>query len=257
MSKSAGAQTAATTPGGTPGAAASPTGGIGAAAGPWGMAAEAGLGIGMSLFQASEQAAIARNMQSRQDKAIEDAKRLAGANYLQNVSVPVEAYQAGMREATSQQKQGLETAAEGDTRNAQAIAARTNEQAIDTTFEEQDKMAKDIYNLNVAKATEQKDSSNALAGIAVGEAEGAGLAKQQAEMAKVGAYTNAAEAGLRIASGFDQMKALYPTQKATQSVAPYSEANDPLLNSIKNNAPAFGPQNDMFPGLTAFRKRGI
>lgn len=257
MSKSAGAQTAATTPGGVPGAGASPTGGIGAAAGPWGMAAEAGLGIGMSLFQASEQAAIARNMQAKQDKAIEEAKRLAGANYLQNVSAPVEAYQAGMRQATAQQMQGLQAASEGDVRNAQAIAARTNEQATDATFEEQDKMAKDLYNLNVAKAQEQKDSANALAGIGLQEAQGAGLAKQQAEAAKIGAYTNAAEAGLRIGAGLDQMQALYPTQKAAQSVAPYSAANDPLLNSIKNNAPAFGPQNDMFPGLTGFQKRGI
>lgn len=259
MSGKAAQSTAATTPGGTPGAAASPTGGIGAAAGPWGMAAEAGLGIGMSLFQASEQAAIARNMQERQNKAMEEAKRLAGANYLQNVSVPTEAYQAGMREATAQQMQALQAGTEGDVRNLQGIVGRANEQAIDATFQEQDKMAKDLYNLNIAQAQEQKNSANALAGIGLQEAQGAGLAKQQAEAAKFGAYTNVAKAGLRIGAGLDQMQAFYPTQKAAQSVAPYNVATDPLLNSAKANMQVVGPQVDArgyspigerFPGVS-------
>lgn len=262
MSGKAAQSTAATTPGGTPGAAASPTGGIGAAAGPWGMAAEAGLGIGMSLFQASEQAAAARNMQARQDRAIEEAKRQAGANFLQNVSAPVAAYQAGMRQATAQQKQALEGAAEGDVRNAQGITARANEQATDTTFEEQDKMARDLYNLDIAKAQEQKESANALAGIAANEASGAGLAKQQAEMAKVGAYTNAAEAGLRIGAGLDQMQALYPTQKAAPNMTvsggmqPFtSQSMDSIDNRYNENYQS-SAQN-LFPGLTGFLKKGI
>jgi len=210
---------AAVSTAGTPGASTlAPAGGIGAAAGPWGMAAEAGLGIGMSLLQASEQASAARNYQEQQNRAIAEAKRQAGANFMQNISAPTEAYQAAMRQGTAQQMQALQAGVEGDTRNLQGIVGRTNEAATDFDFDQRDKMAKDLYDLHMAQAQEQKASANALAGIGLSEAEGAGLAKQQSEKARVAAQTNAAEAGLMIGAGLDNMRALYPKKKTPKIV---------------------------------------
>lgn len=176
---------------------------------PWGAIAGTTIGLGASLFQASEQAAIARNMQERQNKAMEEAKRLAGANYLQNISAPTEAYQAGMREATAQQMQALQAGTEGDVRNLQGIVGRANEQAIDATFQEQDKMARDLYNLNLAQAQEQKNSANALASIGLQEASGFGLAKQQAEKARTGAYTSALQGAAGLGALWDKSRDLY------------------------------------------------
>lgn len=257
MSTQAATSTAATTPTGT----ASPTGGIGAAAGPWGMGAEALLGIGGGLLQASQQAAAARNFQGQKEMAIHQAKELAGANFMQNISAPVEAYQAAMRQGTAQQMQALQAGTEGDVRNLQGIVGRTNEAATDFDFGQRDKMAQDLYKLHLAQAQERKDSANALAGIDLKEAQGAALAQQQAELAKNQAYTNAAAAGLRIGAGLDKMQALYGKQDTNPMLPAYSTSTDPLLNTINKNKPTFGPQVDnrgysavgeRFPGVPQF-----
>lgn len=240
MSTQAAQSTAATTPN-TPSTGLA---GIGAAAGPWGMAAELGLGVGASLLQASQQAAAARNFEGQKNMAIRQAKELAGANFMKNVSVPVEAYEAAMRQGTAQQMQALQAGTEGDVRNLQGIAGRTNEAATDFDFGQRDKMAQDLYKLHVAQAQEQKESANALAGIGLKEAQGAALAQQQAELAKQQSYGNAALSGLRLVTGLDKMRALYPNQNTNKPADAYSTANDPLLNSIRSNTPAFGPQQD-------------
>jgi hypothetical protein len=266
MSTPAAVSTAATTPSGTPGASTlAPAGGIGAAAGPWGMAAEAGLGIGMSLLQASEQASAARNYQEQQNRAIAEAKRQAGANFMQNISAPTEAYQAAMREGTAQQMQALQAGTEGDVRNLQGIVGRTNEAATDFDFGQRDKMAKDLYDLHMAQAQEQKQSANELAGIGLQEAQGAGLAKQQAEKARVAAQTNAAEAGLRIGAGLDQMQALYKRQNTPNitvagDVTPYTSKNMDSINNRNNNnyqTSAFNIDQNFLPGLVGFNSRPI
>lgn len=209
MSTPAATSTAATTPSGTPGVTPSPTGGLGAAAGPWGMAAELGLGLGMSLYQAKEQSAAQRNFQAQQDRAAEEAKRQAGANFMQDVGVPLTGELAGMRANTAAYKQALEAGAEGDVRNLQGLVGRVNESVVDANAQQANRIDDRLYNLHMAQAAEQKASANALAGISLSEAEGAALAKQQAEKAKVAAYTNAAQSGLRIATGLDQMRSLY------------------------------------------------
>jgi len=220
MSGTTAVNTAATKPSGTPGAGTlSPTGGAGAAAGPWGMAAEAGLGIGMSLYQASEQAAAARNFAGQQAKAIEEAKRQAGANFMKNVGVPLTGELEGMKANTAAYKQALEAGTEGDVRNLQGLVGRVNESNVDANAQQANRIDENLYKLHMAQAQEQKDSANALAGISLNEAEGAGLAKQQAEKAKIAAYTSAAQSGLRIGAGLDQMRALYPNQKNSNQVS--------------------------------------
>ena len=208
------------------------TGAAGAAASttPYGQIAGLGLGVGMSLYQASEQAGAARNFQAKQDQAIQEAKRQAGANFMQNISAPTEAYQAAMRQGTAQQMQALQAGTEGDVRNLQGIVGRTNEAATDFDFSQRDKMAKDLYDLHMAQAKEQKQSANSLAGIGLEEASGAGLAKQQAEKANALSNANALGGVEKLGLLWDNSKKAFPAQPNTQPS--YDRATDPMLANI-------------------------
>jgi len=186
---------------------------------PYGQLAGIGLGIGSSLLQASEQSAAARNFQGQQQQAIEEAKRQAGANFMQNISAPTEAYQAAMREGTAQQMQALQAGTEGDVRNLQGIVGRTNEAATDFDFGQRDKMAQDLYQLHMDQAKEQKQSAINLAEIGLGEATGAGLAKQQAEKAKALANVNALGGVEKLGLLWDNRKKAFPTQPNPNQVS--------------------------------------
>ena len=235
----------------------------------WGTGIGAAIGLTGGLLQASQQASAARNFQQQQDRAVEEAKRQAGANFMQNISAPTEAYQAAMQQGTAQQMQALQAGAEGDVRNLQGIVGRTNEAATDFDFEQRDKMARDLYQLHLAQAQEQKGSANALAGIDLNEAQGYGMAKQQAQKAQQQAMMGVLGTVAGIGEGIDKRQALYKRQP-TQSTQPaYNPATDPILNNINkygnNQQPLVGPElpsdyivnPDYLSGLSAFNNRPI
>jgi len=253
---------AATGAAGAAGAAASTT--------PYGQIAGLGLGIGMSLYQASEQAGAARNFQAKQDQAIAEAKRQAGANFMQNISAPTEAYQAAMREGTAQQMQALQAGTEGDVRNLQGIVGRTNEAATDFDFGQRDKMAKDLYDLHMAQAKEQKQSATNLAEIGLEEASGAGLAKQQAEKANALSNANASKGVEKLGLLWDNSKKAFPAQKTGEQgigdatisggMAPYTSQNMDVIGNKNNGSyqsTAFNIDQNLLPGLIGFNKRPI
>lgn len=231
----------------------------------WGTLIGAGVGAGMSLIQAGDQAAAARNFQAQQDKAAAEAKRLAGANFMKNVGVPVSGELEGMRANTASYKQALEAGAEGDVRNLQGIVGRVNESVVDANAQQANRIDEKLYKLHMDQAKEMKQSSNALAGISLEEAAGAGLAKQQAEKA-IAAYTNAAQAGLRkVGAGLDQMQALYKRQNTPDitvagDVTPYKSQYMDSIDNVNNNTyqtSGFNIDQNLLPGLVGFNKRPI
>lgn len=210
----------------------------------WGTAIGAVVGAGASLFQASEQAKAQREFQEKQDKAMEEAKRLAGANFLKNVGVPFAGELAGMKANTAGYKQALEAAVEGDWRNLPGVVGRIDESMVDANAQQAVRVDDKIYKLKVAQAQEQKDSSNALAGIALGEASGFGLAKQQAEKAKIAAYTSAAQGAAQLGQLWDASRALYPQDE---------EAAD-QGKKVNEDRIAFFDQNGMSPNSNRGRR---
>lgn len=216
----------------------------------WGTAIGAVVGAGAGLLQASEQAGAARKFQIEQDRAKAEAERQAGANFLRNVGVPLSGELAGMRANTAGYKQAIEAAVEGDWRNLPGVVGRADASMVDANAEQAVRIDEKLYRQHVAEAQEQKDSAKMLALLAAKEAEGAGLAKQQAAKAKVAAYTSALQGVSQLGQMWDANRSLYPKQKQVNPQAPYNEATDPLLNSLKANKPAFGPQNEMFPGAS-------
>jgi hypothetical protein len=225
----------------------------------WGTAIGAVVGAGAGLLQASQQAGAARKFQIEQDRAKAEAERQAGANFLKNVGVPLSGELAGMRANTAGYKQAIEAAVEGDWRNLPGVVGRADASMVDANAEQAIRIDEKLYRQHVAEAKEQKDSSNMLALLASKEAEGAGLAKQQAEKAKVAAYTSALQGVSKLGQMWDANRDLYPTQKMQANTPGYSEATDPLLNNIRSNTPINGPQVDTrgyspigerFPGVS-------
>jgi len=231
----------------------------------WGTGIGAAIGLTGGLLQASQQASAARNFQQQQDRAIEEAKRQAGANFMQNISAPTEAYQAAMRQGTAQQMQALQAGAEGDVRNLQGVVGRTNEAATDFDFGQRDKMARDLYQLHLAQAQEQKASANTLAGIGLNEAQGYGMAKQQAQKAQQQAMTGVLGTVAAIGEGIDKRQALYKRQPNSNMITiggqqPYSSPQmDSVNNRFNNNyqTPAFDINQNFLHGLSDFNNIGL
>ena len=170
-----------------------------------------------------------------------------------------------MRANTAGYKQAIQAAQEGDVRDLPGIVGRADESMVGANADQSIRMDDKLYALHMAQAKEMKDSANALGGISLSEAEGAGLAKQQAEKARVAAQTNAAEAGLRIGAGLDQMQALYKRQNTPNitvagDVTPYTSNNMDSINNRNNNnyqTSAFNIDQNFLPGLVGFNSRPI
>lgn len=167
----------------------------------------AAAGSAASFAQAGKQAKLARQAKADAQRYVEEAKRQASINYMDELALAKEPYEIQQRALQQQGADIMQQAAEGETRGVGAAASRIMAAQIQAQEQQRAQMAADIQTLEMTKKQEDSRIAGTLAGISLEEASGAQMAARDAERARVAAIqagvqglTDMAQAGLEAAA---------------------------------------------------------
>jgi len=162
------------------------------------------IGVGFSYAERAKQKRFMKEAEASAAKAIEAAKGKIEQAPLEELQVPLEAYETAMREFTAQQKQATEALAESGMRGLLGGVGRVGAVGSQYLQQEREAMAQDLYKRDVMVAQDEARRLGALAGIDLREAEGAQAAAGAAQLAMDKATADMAKGiGRSITKGFE------------------------------------------------------
>jgi len=141
-------------------------------------------GTGLSFAQAGKQRKAAEKAREAAQKAVEEAKAQMGVNYLDALSLPMEAYEAQRAAVGQQAADILGEATQGEQRGVGAAAGRIMAARTEAERQLNADIAQQQFTLEQAKRAEDARLAGARASISLAEAEGAQLAAREAEAAR-------------------------------------------------------------------------
>lgn len=150
-------------------------------------AAGTGASIGMSISGARKQKRLADEAKAAAQKAVDEAKRTMSVNYMEGLSLPMEAYELERQRIDQQAADLLSQAAEGEQRGVGAAAGRIMAARTDAEAQQRAAFASELARLDAIKRQEDARIASSLAGISLAEAEGAQMARKEA-MGAAAAY---------------------------------------------------------------------
>jgi murein L,D-transpeptidase YcbB/YkuD len=176
------------------------------------------IGVGFSYAERAKQKRLMKEAEASAAKAIEAAKGKIEQAPLEELQVPLEAYETAMREFTAQQKQATEALAESGMRGLLGGVGRVGAVGSQYLQQEREAMAQDLYKRDVMVAQDEARRLGALAGIDLQEAEGAQAAAGAAQLAMDKATADMAKGiGRSITKGFEA-SALYNLKKTPEEM---------------------------------------
>jgi len=208
-------------------------------------------GTGLSFAQAGKQRKAAEKARESAQRAVNEAKAQLGVNYLEALSLPTTAYEA-QREAVGQQAADiLAEATQGEQRGVGAAAGRVMAARTEAERQLNTQIAQDMFRLEQMKKAEDARLGSALAGLSLGEAEGAQLAVREQEAARARSIAQGVAGLVDLAKLGMEAARLYPktdTTTTTQNSAPINLEQPASLGSPVVAAPAPAP-DAQFPSM--------
>ena len=139
------------------------------------------IGAGLSYAQAAQQNTLFGDAQKAADEAIQEAKGFAAINEMEALRIPMEAYENSQREITSQQQQAVDALQQTGARGLLGGLGGVQALAVNANQQQRDQIARDLYNREVAVASNEERNNNELQLIAQKEAAGNQEAAAQAQ----------------------------------------------------------------------------
>ncbi len=183
------------------------------------------LGTGASFAESARQARRQKEAEDAADAAVAKQKSLYSRDIYGGLQVPLEAYDRTFRESTAQQMQALQALSEADARTLAAGVGRVGMAANERDTRTRESMARDIYNLDFAKAAAEERRIGNMSNIYSKEAYGNQIMAAEAEKGKYQSLTsgfNALSSGLALAD--QEFTPLYPRTKTTDNIVTDSNA---------------------------------
>lgn len=183
----------------------------------------------MNLVEAAAQKDAQNAADRAAREAVAEAKRQQEQNFLGAVQVPTQAYNQALNQATANQMQAVSALQEAGPRELAGGVGRVNAVSNNEINDITNNLADRLYNLNVAQATEQGQTADALAKLSLAQAEGAQKASMAANLANVGLKQNAMGNFTGALTRLD--KALNPAYGKQEDVtSPLSNISGPVIN---------------------------
>ena len=152
------------------------------------------IGAGLSYAQAAQQNTLFGEAQKAADIAIQEAKGFAAINEMEALRIPMEAYENSQREITSQQQQAVDALQQTGARGLLGGLGGVQALAVNANQQQRDQIARDLYNREVAVASNEERNNNELQLIAEKEAAGNQEAAAQAQEQRGAALSSGTEA---------------------------------------------------------------
>ena len=137
-----------------------------------------------SFVQAGKQKKAQRRAEREASKKMDSARKSLEKNYMESLSIPLEAYEREMEAINVQTAQATQAAAEGSQRGVAATAGQVQQVASEAQAQQRTKMAEDLFNLEAATAEEASRLRDIGVNLDLAEAEGAQMAAADAARAR-------------------------------------------------------------------------
>jgi len=146
-----------------------------------------------SFIQAGKQKKAQRKAEREASKKMASARRSLEKNYMESLSIPLEAYEREMEAINVGTAQATQAAVEGSQRGVAATAGQVQQVASEAQAEQRTKMAEDLFNLEAATAEEASRLRDIGVNLDLAEAEGAQMAAADASRARAQAIQSGIE----------------------------------------------------------------
>ncbi len=146
-----------------------------------GALASTAITTGMSFAQASKQKNAMQDAQKKAAERMADARKKLDVNYLDALSLPMEAYEQERLAMLNASAQAVQAGAEGESRGAGAVAGRVLDANQKGQAVSRAQMAKDMYNLEASQLEEDSRLRDLNAQLDLQEVEGAQIAAARAD----------------------------------------------------------------------------
>ena len=146
-----------------------------------------------SFIQAGKQKKAQRKAEREASKKMASARRSLEKNYMESLSIPLEAYEREMEAIQVQTAQATQAAVEGSQRGVASTAGQVQQVTSEAQAEQRTKMAEDLFNLEAATAEEASRLRDIGVNLDLAEAEGAQMAAADAARARAQAIQSGIE----------------------------------------------------------------
>lgn len=204
-----------------------------------------------SFIQAGKQKKAQRKAEREAAKKMQNARKELEKNYMESLSIPLEAYEREMEAINVATAQATQAATEGSQRGVASTAGQVQQATSEAQAEQRTKMAEDLYNLQAATAEEESRLRDIGVNLDLAEAEGAQMAAADAAMAR----SNAINQGIQgLGNTLQQGLSLVPLYQKTglrgrQAALSNTQYDPETFQKIGNIAPEGGMGS---PGAAGF-----
>ena len=183
----------------------------------------AAVGAGMSFKQAADAKDAASKADSDAKELMDEAKKNIEKDYMEELTVPLDAFEAASKENVALQNQSIQAIREGDQRGLQSGAVTQVGQ--DAAEQRRIAMGQELSDLQKLKIQSKENIRDEIVSMDVAGAADANLRARDAQEARTAAMTNAVSALGQGANAYAEGQDLY---KKTTVENPYGGVVDPL-----------------------------
>lgn len=196
-------------------------------------------GAGANFAQAAKQKKLVRQAEEEAAKYMEEARTKLGTNYMEQLQVPLEGYEAAAKMNLAAGQQATQALRESDQRAVIGGTSRVLEQQNRAAENLRLGMQRDVYERDRAIMEEDKRIAQQLANLDIETVRGAQLAAATADINRAtaleGAFSGITNAATTVAGGLD----LYKQSRATklgESVGEIGGLSKSSVGNILNNS---------------------
>ena len=191
-----------------------------------------------SFIQAGKQKKAQRRAEREAERKMKQARKKLEMNYMESLSIPLEAYEREMEAIQVQTAQATQAAVEGSQRGVAATAGQVQQVASEAQANQRTAMAEDLFNLEAATAEEASRLRDIGVNLDLAEVEGAQMAAADASRARAQAIQQGIQGVGQTAQSALSLVPLYQKQGAgaRQTALSKTQYDDPTIQRIGNIA---------------------
>ena len=172
------------------------------------------IGAGMSFKQAAEAKTAAQTAETDAKNLMDEAKKNIEKDYMEELTVPLDAFEAASKENVALQNQSIQAIREGDQRGSYGAVTQLGQDAAE---QRRISMGQELSDLQKLKIQSKENIRDEVASMDVAGAADANLRARDAQESRTAALTNAVNALGQGANAYAEGQALYKKTNKTNT----------------------------------------
>jgi hypothetical protein len=213
---------------------------------------------GMSFKQAADAKSAAQKADTDAKNLMDEAKKNIQKDYMEELTVPLDAFEAASKENVALQNQSIQAIREGDQRGTFGAVTQLGQ---DSAEQRRISMGKELSDLQKLKIESKENIRDEVVSMDVAGAADANLRARDAEEARAAAMSNAVNALGQGANAYAENQALYKKTNKTNEAAlasPKSLLMDPRYQGVSPlQTPMLNSITDPYSGQSLLSRSGF